>query len=165
MAEADSIDPHARNVEHDLRESAFVDGVTNGKWEVVSHDFPTLIFRVRATEEDGSQSWYGFRANLDNFPAWNPKVSIWDIDANTPLNNAKRPRGNRRVQQAFKHWGKDTVYRAWDRETAAHSPASVKPSTQWRSDRHLSFVLEDIYAHLNLNARAHRAKATSQPSL
>ena len=155
-------DPSIARVAADLRHPAFASGCADGRWRVVLYEFPTLDFAVRATEPDGTASEYGFRADLSNYPAQAPLVRIWDHAQNAPLADDRRPRGGRRVLQAFKHWGADTVYRPWDRQTGPHNNNTVAyPHLAWNPERRLDFVLEDLHGILNSNARAQGCRSCS----
>lgn len=149
------VDPAIARVGADLREADFVCGCDEGRWRIVSFEFPTLDFVVSATEPDGTASEYGFRADLSNYAAQAPLVRIWDHERNAPLAVDRRPKGGRRVHQTFKNWGEDTVYRPWDRKTGPHNNnAATYPHLAWNSERQLVFVLEDLHGILNSNARA-----------
>jgi hypothetical protein len=155
-------DPAAQRVAEDLLRQDFLDGVATGRWRFINQAFPIVDLAVRATEPDGTRSEYAFRFELTNFPAEAPMVRIWDADAGAPLAKDDRPKGNARVERAFQSWGDDTVYRPWDRLTGPHSSNATNfPHLAWRGDRSLMFVLEDLYALLNLNARALRRRAAA----
>jgi hypothetical protein len=150
-------DPSAVRIAAEVEGEAFVDGVDRGRWRIVRHAFPILDVAISATESDGAASEYVMHFELTNYPAQAPMVRIWDATADAPLPRERRPQGNSRVALAFQHWGDDTVYRPWDRRTGPHNNnAANLPHLAWRSDRDLTFVLEDIHAILNLNARALR---------
>jgi hypothetical protein len=150
-------DPAQQRIAAELLREDFIGGVEEGRWRLVSQTFPTLDIAVSATEPDGKTKEYVFRFEVTNYPAQPPMVRIWDHEANRPLANEKRPKGNSRVERAFQSWGDDTVYRPWDRRTGPHgSNASNLPHLAWRSDRDLLFILEDLHGILNLNARSLR---------
>lgn len=156
------LEPGAANVTDDLNDSALLYGCETGRWRIVSNNFPILEFAIAATEPDGSVSEYGFRAELSNYPAQAPLVRIWDFAAKGPLAVEKRPKGGGRVTKTFQHWGSDTVYRPWDRMTGPHNENAVKfPQLAWRADRRLTFILEDLHAILNANARASGVRTTA----
>ena len=147
-------DPSALRVKADLNETEFTRGCDTDCWRIVSFEFPILDFAVSATEPDGSLSEYGFRAELSNFPSQPPEVRIWDHSRNLPLERGQRPKGGERVRNAFKHWGPDTVYRPWDRNTGLHNNnAETFPHLAWNSERRLVFIFNDLYGILNSNAR------------
>ena len=148
-------DPSIARVAADLRHPDFVSGCEEGRWRVVSYEFPILDIAIRATEPDGTGSEYGFRAELSNYAAQAPLVRIWDHARNSPLADDLRPKGGARIRQSFKHWGHDTVYRPWDRKTGPHNNNSTTfPHLAWNPERRLDFILEDLHGILNSNARA-----------
>lgn len=154
------VDPSAIRIEADLNEGDFLSGCEAGRWRITSYAFPILDFAISATEPDGKQSEYGFRAELSNFPAQAPMVRIWDHGANTPLADSLRPKGGHRVKETFKHWSSDTLYRPWDRATGPHNNNSIcYPHLAWRPERRLTFIFEDLHGILNSNARAQRIRA------
>lgn len=149
-------DPSAQRVQSDLDSISFVAGGEMGRWRIVSFAFPTLDFVITATEPNGDQTEYGFRAEVSNFPAQAPMVRIWDHAANAPMPPDRRPQGGQRVRITFQHWPpSDTVYRPWDRMTGPHNNnASQHPALAWHADRPLTFIFEDLHGILNSNARA-----------
>lgn len=147
-------DPAEAKVADDLTASDFAAGVEGRRWRIVAFAFPRLDFAVSATEPGGARSEYGFRADLANYPAQAPLVRIWDFAADTALAPASRPKGGPRLQRSFQAWQMDTVYRAWDRQTGPHNNNRVSsPHLAWHPGRNLSFILEDLHALLNANAR------------
>jgi hypothetical protein len=155
-------DPSAARVEADLQEPSFLNGLDTSCWRIISYAFPILNFAVSATETDGSHTEYGFRAELSNYPSQAPMVQIWDHAANTLLAADHRPKGGPRVAITFQNWTENTVYRPWDRKTGPHiNNGRDVPHLAWRSDRTLSFILEDLHGILNSNARTCRVWAAA----
>jgi hypothetical protein len=155
-------DPSVVRISRELEGEAFITGVDRKRWRIVRHAFPFLHIAITATEPDGAASEYVMRFELTNYPAQAPMVRIWDADADVPLPRERRPQGNAKVVLAFQQWGDDTVYRPWDRQTGPHNAnAANLPHLAWRSDRDLAFILEDIHAILNLNARALRHRCAA----
>jgi hypothetical protein len=56
------------------------------------------------------------------------------------------------VVDALKHWEHvpgqhGGIYRAWQRHAAAHNAwATKRPDDDWRRDRHINFIMENLYA-------------------
>ena len=162
MEEALITDPSKLRVDADLQEGDFLSGVEASRWSIISYTYPILDFVISATEPDGITSEYGFRADLTNFPAQAPLVRIWDHKANGPLAVHLRPKGGNRVQITFQRWKDDTVYRPWERMTSPHNANAARfPHLAWRTERHLSYIFEDLYGILNSNARTHRLRAAA----
>ena len=148
-------DPAIARVVADLEEGDFLSGRDAGRWRIIANDFPILDFAISATEQNGTSSEYGFRAELSNYPAQAPMVRIWDHEQNGPLASDRRPKGGARVKKTFQRWGEDTVYRPWDRRTGPHgNNSSTFEHLAWNPDRRLIFIFEDLHGILNSNARA-----------
>jgi hypothetical protein len=145
----------------DLASARFRAGVVRKLWRKVSYDFPVLTIAVTAVEPDGSASEYFFRFELSDFPGVAPAVQIWDCEKNALLAENRRPKGSKRVVEAFKNWGpnKDTVYRPWERTSGAHNNwAQSHPELAWHSKRDLTFILEDLHGLLTSNAAARSSR-------
>jgi len=124
-------------------------------WRLVSSDFPTLILAVSAIEIEGTRTEYAFKFELTGYPGAAPEARIWDCKTNALLAPGDRPKGSSRVQEAFKSWGNETVYRPWDRLAGAHNNwARDFPALAWHPARDLAFVLEDLHGLLTSNALA-----------
>ena len=166
MADVAVLDPSERQLLADLESAEFLNGVAAGAWRKVRYDFPLLHIAISATGPDGSPLEFDFRFEVSSYPTQAPEVRIWDHDADTPLAPNLRPKGGHRVEQSFKHWGDDTDYRPWDRRTGPHNNnARTYPHLAWRPDRDLVFILEDLHALLNSNARAHRLRSKAKAGL
>jgi hypothetical protein len=147
-------DPAIERVHADLADPSFMAGLIRQNWRVAHEELPLLLIELHSTEPDGSQTWYGFRFELSNYPGQAPDVRIWDIGANQPLPVPNRPKGNAPVEKAFQQWQPDVVYRPWERSARDHNNFHTSfPHLAWHSDRKLSFILEDLSELLNLNAR------------
>jgi hypothetical protein len=156
------VDPAIARIQADIAEPACARGLEDGRWRILAFKYPILDFAVTATEPNGKASEYGFRAELSNFPGTAPYVRVWDHEGNIALPAARRPTGGARIAKTFQVWGDDTVYRPWDRCTGPHiSNAAELKHLAWRSDRHLSFIFEDLHAILNGNAVAHALRASA----
>ncbi len=155
-------DPSIARIAADLKESDFLSGCDAGRWRIISNEFPILDFVISATEPDSTTSEYGFRAELSNYPAQAPMVRIWDHERNAPLAGELRPKGGARVEKTFQCWGKDSVYRPWDRMTGRHNSNAVTfPHLAWTPERRIAFIFEDLHGVLNSNARAQRPRASA----
>ena len=140
----------------DLASARFRVGVKRGHWREVSYVFPILVIAVAAVEPNGNPSEYAFRFEMSGFPGTAPDVRIWDCATDVLLAVDLRPKGSRRVTEAFKSWGNQTVYRPWDRLAGAHNNwSSGYPDLAWNAKRDLTFILEDLYGLLTSNTTAH----------
>lgn len=147
-------DPAIAIIKADLESGAFQAGCREERWRVVEFAYPRLDFMVSAIKPDGTPTEYGFRANLQNYPATAPEVRLWDLENDRMPVAAERPQGGSRVTETFKNWGKGTVYRPWDRHTGPHNNnAANKPHLAWNSSRDLTFIFEDLHGILVSNGR------------
>ncbi len=141
-------------VKADLDSGAFQAGCREGRWRVVEFDYPRLDIKISAVKPDGTPTEYGFRADLQNYPAVAPEVRLWNLEKDCKPVGDERPKGGTRVTDTFKDWGEGTVYRPWDRQTGPHSNnAASKSHLAWNSSRDLSFIFEDLYGILVSNGR------------
>ena len=115
-----------------------------------------------AIEPDGTTREYGFRADLQGYPAVAPEVRLWNLADNRKPTAEERPKGGPRVAQTFKDWGKGTVYRPWDRHTGPHgNNATTKPQLTWNPSRDLTFIFEDLHGILVSNGRKIAARSAA----
>ena len=140
----------------DLRSTRFRAGMATGRWRLLVQDFPAILIAVTSVEPDGRTGEYAFKFELDGYPGLAPSVFIWDVAANMLLEPKHRPKGSNRVQEAFKTWGSNTVYRPWDRAAGAHNNWSRDyPQLAWHSARDITYILEDLHGILSSNLLAH----------
>lgn len=144
----------------DLASGRLRAGILRNHWRKVSYAFPVLIMAVAAVEPDGTATEYTFRFELSGFPGIAPAVQIWDCATNALLAVDRRPKGTKRVAEAFKNWEPhNTVYRPWERTSGAHNNwAQSHPDLAWHSKRDLTFVLEDLHGLLTSNSAAHSSR-------
>jgi hypothetical protein len=166
MADAATIlNPAEAAVAADLAGTRYRVGEKRGLWRVITFGFPMLTVAVASMDSGGVTTEYAFRMEVDGFPGTAPAVRIWDLEEDKLLGQNKRPTGNRRVAEAFKVWGSETVYRPWDRIAGPHFGGSPQPqglaNLAWHPARDLTFILEDLHELLNLDARASGAGQTA----
>lgn len=146
--------PSQKAVDADIASARFQIGLARRQWGIALYTFPILIMRVSAVEMDAKKSEYDFRFELTGFKATPPEVMLWDMATNSFLPQDKRPKGSRRVMEAFKIWGEHkTVYRPWERTGVSHNNwSSSHPELIWHPKRDLAFILEDLHGLLTSNA-------------
>lgn len=145
-------DPAIIRVMADMETPAFKAGVLRGYWRIESFNFPILKIDVTGTEPDGSSSAYRIRFELSAYPGQAPEARTWDILEDRAISDDRRPKGNPKVQDAFKKWSSDNLYRPWERVTRMHNGFHEKyPHLAWSPNRDLAFILEDIHGLLNIN--------------
>ena len=160
MAPDNAENPAKTAADADLASARFRAGVLRKHWRRVSFDFPVLIMAVTAVERDGTASEYFFHFELSGFPGIAPAVQIWDCATNKLLAVDRRPKGTKRVEEAFKNWEPhNTVYRPWERTSGAHNNwVQSHPDLAWHSKRDLTFILEDLHGILTSNAAARSSR-------
>jgi len=152
MAEGD-ISAAQRSLEAHINSVRFQTGVEEGRWKIVGYEFPWLDVQATAHDPYGGQTAsFEFRSLCDNFPALGPFVQRWDSARKI---RPEPPKSSPGVEDALKTWTRDGsttneyggIYRAWQRYAALHNSwATKRPDEAWRRDRHLTFIMEHLYA-------------------
>ena len=157
MAE-ESVSASQRSLEAQLKSVRFQVGVEEGRWRILHYTFP--IVEVEVTAQDpfsDRKASFEFQLRCDNFPALGPFVQHWD--------HAKQQRpepptnSSTGVVDALKTWNEGSnpqyggIYRAWQRYAALHNNwATKRPDEVWRRDRHITFIMEHLYALVSEHA-------------
>jgi hypothetical protein len=148
-----------RALEAQLNSVRFQAGVEEGRWKILRYAFPMLEVLVTARHPyAGKSASFEFQLLCDNFPALGPFVQHWDHAAQqrpTPPTNSSPG-----VVDALKTWMRDGsnneyggIYRAWQRHAALHGNwAGKRPDEAWRRDRHITFIMEHLYALVSEHA-------------
>lgn len=132
----------------------FLAGVEEGRWAVLHYEFPVLVVRIFGQDFSGLVSVsMDFQLLCDGFPVTPPFVQHWDHATGqrpTPPTSNEGPPG---VVDALKTWNHNNkqeyggIYRPWQRNAAIHNGwAAKRPDLAWRRDRHLTFIMEELYA-------------------
>ena len=142
-----------RTLEAQMNSLRFQAGVEEGRWKVLHYAFPVLEVEVTAKDAvSGVTASLEFHLLCDNFPALGPFVQHWNHETQhrpAPLTNSSPG-----VVDALKHWTRDGsqteyggIYRAWQRYAALHNGwAQKRPDEAWHRNRHITFILERLYA-------------------
>jgi hypothetical protein len=158
MADA-AISAAQQSLESQLNSVRFQAGVEEDRWKILRYFFPILEVEVVAHDPYSDQTArFQFQLLCDNFPAQGPFVQHWDHAAQRrpePLTQSSPG-----VIDALKTWWRDDVpnqyggiYRPWQRYAALHNGwAAKRPDQVWRRDRHITFVLEHLYALVSEHA-------------
>ncbi len=148
-----------RTLEVHLNSVRFQAGVEEGRWQILDYVFPTLEVRVTAHNPYADRTAsFDFQLLCDNFPASGPFVQHWD-----PVGRLRPPppaNSSPGVVDALKTWNRDGspteyggIYRAWQRYAALHNGwAAKRPDEAWRRDRHITFIMEHLYALVSEHA-------------
>jgi hypothetical protein len=137
-----------------LDSTRFLAGVEEGRWGVLLYDFPILIVQISGQDYSGLVSVsMDFQMICDGFPVTAPFVQHWDHATSqrpTPPTSSEAPPG---LVDALKTWNRNNkheyggIYRPWQRYAAIHNGwAAKRPDLAWRRDRHLTFLMEELYA-------------------
>ncbi|VVE22845.1 hypothetical protein PCE31106_03223 [Pandoraea cepalis] len=141
--------PDARAFQADIDRALFQMGVTDGKWRLLTLDWPHAVIEVTAAV--GS---FAFRFELSGFPAQPPTAQPWDAALNAPLAHHKWPRSKGgRVKDVFRpDWlGGSALYLACDRLTIqGHTNwVTQMPARLWKPDGSIVQFLEELHVLLN----------------
>jgi hypothetical protein len=158
-----------RALEAQLNSVRFQTGVEEGRWKILRYVFPVLEVQItaRLPYADNTAA-FEFQLICDNFPALGPFVQHWNhVAQQRPAPPTNSSPG---VVDALKTWTRDGstsneyggIYRAWQRYGALHGNwAEKRPDEAWRRDRHITFIMEHLYAlvseHASWLARANAA--------
>jgi hypothetical protein len=149
----ETVSASQRSLEAQLNSVRFQAGAEQGRWKIFRYEFPKLEVEVKARDPYSDQSTtFEFQLICDNFPALGPFVQHWDcVAAQRPASPTQSSPG---VVDALKTWNHDGggnqyggIYRAWQRYAALHNNwAGKRPDEAWRRDRHITFIMEHLYA-------------------
>lgn len=140
-----------QTLEAHLQSVRFLAGVEEHRWKIVRYDFPRLEVRVFGRDFDGrSAATFDFQLRCDNFPAEGPFIQLWDCATGA---RPAPPQSSPGVTDALKDWTRDGttehggIYRVWQRYAALHNGwAAKRPDEVWRRDRHITYIMEKLYA-------------------
>ena len=149
MAE-EPIEGDRATLESHLRSTRFCVGVEEGRWDVLRYDFPYLEARVTGRSLLGGACQMEFQLECRGFPAVGPFVQHW----NSAAGRRPDPPGDvaPSIADALKTWnesgtGYGGIYRPWQRGAANHNNwARLRPDLAWHARRHLTFIMEQLYA-------------------
>ncbi|MDR5751293.1 MULTISPECIES: hypothetical protein [unclassified Caballeronia] len=143
------VNPDARAFQADINGPLFQMGVADGRWQLVSLEWPYAVIEVTA-----AVGAFALRFELAGFPVKPPTAQPWDVALNAPLAHNKWP-GSRggRVRDVFRtDWlGGTALYIACDRRTIEghQNWVTQMPARLWKPDGSIVTYLEEIHALLN----------------
>ncbi len=155
----DTASASQRTLEIQLNSVRFRAGVEQGRWKILRYAFPVVEVEVTGQASYGSQTTsLEFQLLCDNFPALGPFVQHWDHRLRQ--RPARLTNSSPGVVDALKTWNRDGtndqyggIYRAWQRHAAQHNNwAAKRPEEAWRRDRHITFIMEHLYALVSEHA-------------
>jgi hypothetical protein len=145
------ITPDERAFQADLECAAFLLGVAENRWKLISLIGTIVIIAVTAKDE----RTYALRFDVTGYPQTPPTARLWDTAANAPLPLARWPRSNRggRLGAVFRHdWKNGTVlYLPCDRGAIeGHDIWRTQvPSKIWRPAGGIVQYLEQVHELLH----------------
>jgi hypothetical protein len=140
--------PDQVTLRHSMESPDFMRGVALKYWKHIDTEWPYAHFAVIAA--DGKE--FILRCECSNFPD-TPAVELWDLEKQTSLEQAKRPRGVGDVAIVFRSdWENGRhLYHPHDRVAAnSHPDWSIKYSRfAWRREKGIAQLLIAIHNLLN----------------
>lgn len=143
--------PDERAFRVDVEGAAFLLGVAEGRWILLSVTGTLAVIAVRA--KDGRN--YALRFDITGYPQSPPTACLWDPDTNAPLAAAKLPRSRAggRFGAVFRQdWKNGTaLYLPCDRGAIEGHDAwrSQMPSKIWRPSVGIVHYLEQVHELLH----------------
>src|SRR5712692_5159794 len=152
MTEAELRAPDERAIREHLTSPRFQQGVDDGRWRLISLDWPHALISVSAAIRDGAPKEFVLRFDLSGYPQVGPTAGLWDSSSGSYLGSAGRPKGDRASMVFRGDWEQGrALYAPWDRVALTGHPdwAQRHPSHSWNSTRDLAFYLANVFEVLN----------------
>ena len=152
MTDTLTLPPDEHAVRVALESAAFRSGVDDGRWRLVSLDWPIGMFAVSAAPRDNSPMEYALRIDLAGYPQQAPTAEPWNLDHDRRLADSERPKGERAAKVFRVDWEQGrALYAPWDRVALGGHPnwLSEHPAYVWHSGRDVVFLLRCVHDLLN----------------
>jgi hypothetical protein len=124
-------------------------GLDAGHWRLIGLSWPNALIAVTAAPREGAPGEFVLRFELSGYPQAAPTAGMWDLETDSLLDAAKRPKGEHAGTIFRADWeGGRALYAPWDRvaiETHDPSWASRWPRYVWHAKRDLTFYLENVH--------------------
>jgi hypothetical protein len=145
--------PSEKLIRQHLAGGRFRAGVDRGDWRIVNElDWPQLVIAIRAAPRASGPVEFALRFDLSDYPTRAPTAAPWDLETNTQLAAAKRPKGHR-VGMAFRaDWeGGRALYVPYDRVALESHPAWATQYARyaWNPTKNITFYLRNVHELLN----------------
>lgn len=141
--------PDQRALEAHLKSARFQLGIDGGLWRVIESGWPHMLIAVTAASRENAPGEFALRFELSGYPQSAPTAAIWDIQANTLLDAALRPKGGPAGFAFRADWeGGRALYAPYDRLAIENHAGDWAPKYQrlvWHSARDLAFYLENVH--------------------
>src|SRR5208282_2786778 len=154
--------PDQRLFAADLLSAEFRAGVAKRLWGEAETEtlpdslaWPKAIFWIGAASRDKAPERFYFLLDLVGYRAVPPTGTLWDPDAKSVLDHARRPKGkpDSRFARVFRtDWNNGSAfYHPYDRVAAGSHPgwATEQPHLIWTSARTIADYLEEFHCLLN----------------
>lgn len=146
--------PAQRTLEAHCNAVRFLAAVEDGRWVVLTSEWPHLFVRVTGRDLEMSRTFsQDFRLECLGYPDPGPFVERWSFADTAPYGIRPAPpqQGSPGFVDALKDWGDNNqhggIYRAWQRGAASHNEWANKfPDQAWHCQRDLTFIMEQLYA-------------------
>lgn len=152
MTDTEVHSPDERAVREHLRSPRFQHGLDDGRWRLISLDWPQALVAVSAAIREGAPNEFVLRFELTGYPQAGPTAGLWDSSSASYLGNGGRPKGDRASMVFRGDWeGGRALYAPWDRLALNSHPdwAQRHPSHAWNNQRDLAFYLANVFEVLN----------------
>jgi hypothetical protein len=128
-----------------LERAKFVAGAREGRWRLLSLEWPVALVGVSAAERISAPREFFLRIDLSGYPRQAPNGYPWDVEADALLATDGRPKGGR-VERAFRaDW--QGLYLPVDR--SALDGHSAWRSWRWDDSKDLTYYLRLVHELLN----------------
>jgi hypothetical protein len=128
-------------------------GEAEGRWRLVSLNWPHAIIFVRAEHRPGAPPEFGFRFLCDHYPSLPVSCQPWDVATDGPLSFMQWPKGKLVIPSIFRpDWKLGTcLYLPADRNSIEGHDGwqHQHPSRLWRPDIGITCYLDIIHELLH----------------
>jgi len=144
------IPPDHRALLADLESPSFVLGVDEGRWRVVSIEWPVTLLAVSAAPRAGAPDEFVLRCDFAGYPALAPTAVPWHLEESRPLTPGERPKGDR-VGFVFRSDWKEALYAPFDRVALEDHQnwATQHARFTWTPDRDVTWYAIRLHELVN----------------
>lgn len=146
------LSPAERSIRSHLSSGRFQQGVDDGRWRLISMEWPVAFIAVSAAPREGAPTEFVLRFDLSGYPQPGPTAGVWDLDTGELLAAALRPKGVRAAHVFRSDWENGrALYAPWDHVALnGHGDWPQKhPHQAWHARRDLTFYLTNTWDVLN----------------
>jgi hypothetical protein len=147
-----ALSPAERSVRAHLVGARFQSGADEGRWRLISMEWPNALIAVSAAARQGASPEFVLRFDLSGYPQPGPTAGIWDVSTNALLAADLRPKGEVAGQVFRADWENGrALYAPWDHVALdTHPDWPQKHARQaWHARRDLAFYLSNTWDVLN----------------